>query len=160
MHIHHITHTHTGHTPSHKHMHSDTSHTTHYTPCSCTCYAFTHTHTTMVTYPFTCTTYRVQSYMLSHHIQRHTHTTLSTHYTHSLVPRPPHPAFVPCSTKSGGRPGRSRHVIHTTIDIMASLLELITQGMRPLYVPISTRADGNGRRQRLEASHQSRIREQ
>jgi len=27
----------------------------------------------------------------------------------SLVPRPPRPAFVACSTKSGGRPGRIYH---------------------------------------------------
>ena len=28
---------------------------------------------------------------------------LSTSDTHSLIPRPPHPAFVTCSTKSGGK---------------------------------------------------------
>ena len=37
----------------------------------------------------------------------------------SLVPRPPLPAFVACSTKSGGRPGRTYHMIgsfrHTTL---------------------------------------------
>ena len=53
----------------------------------------------------------------------------------SLVPRPPRPAFVACSTKSGGRPGRSRHVIRAAIDVTASWLELITQGVRPPYVP-------------------------
>jgi len=62
--------------------------------------------------------------------------------------------------KAGGRPGRSRHVIRVAINVTGSLLELITQGVRPPYVPISTRADGNGRRQSLEASHRSRIREQ
>ena len=38
--------------------------------------------------------------------------------------------------KVGGRPGRSRHVIRAAIDVTASLLELITQGVRPPYVPI------------------------
>ena len=59
--------------------------------------------------------------------------------------------------KAGGRPGRSRHVIRAAIDVTTSLLELITQGVRPPYVTV---ADGNGRRQSLEASHRSRIREQ
>jgi len=62
--------------------------------------------------------------------------------------------------KAGGRPGRSRHVIRAAIDVTACLLELMTQGVRPPYVPISARPDDNGRRQSLEASHRSRIREQ
>ena len=40
----------------------------------------------------------------------------------SLVPRPPRPAFVACSTKSGGRPGRTYHVMRATTDVMFSLL--------------------------------------
>ena len=55
----------------------------------------------------------------------------------SLVPR--HAQLVSLAvTKSGagGRPGRSRHVIRAAIDVTASLLELITQGVRPPYVPI------------------------
>jgi len=36
---------------------------------------------------------------------------------HSLVPRPPHPAFVACSTKSGGRPGRTYHVMCAAADV-------------------------------------------
>ena len=43
-------------------------------------------------------------------------------YTPSLVPRPPCPAFVACSTKSGGRTGRIYHVMHTAADVMFSLL--------------------------------------
>ena len=62
--------------------------------------------------------------------------------------------------KAGGRPGRSRHVIRAAIDVTACLLELMTQGVRPPYVPISARPDDNGRRQSLEASYRSRIREQ
>ena len=40
----------------------------------------------------------------------------------SLVPRPPRPAFVACSTKSGGRPGRTYHVMCAAADVMFSLL--------------------------------------
>jgi len=40
----------------------------------------------------------------------------------SLVPRPPRPAFVACSTKSGGRPGRIYHVMRAAADVMLSLL--------------------------------------
>ena len=40
----------------------------------------------------------------------------------SLVPRPPRPAFVACSMKSGGRPGRIYHVMHAAADVMFSLL--------------------------------------
>ena len=40
----------------------------------------------------------------------------------SLVPRPPRPAFVACSTKCGGRPGRIYHVMRAAADIMFSLL--------------------------------------
>jgi len=40
----------------------------------------------------------------------------------SLVPRPPRPTFVACSTKSGGRPGRIYHVMRATADVMFSLL--------------------------------------
>ena len=42
--------------------------------------------------------------------------------TPSLVPRPPCPAFVACSTKSGGRPGRTYHVMRAAADVMFSLL--------------------------------------
>ena len=35
----------------------------------------------------------------------------------SLVPRPPRPAFVACSTKSGGRPGRIYHMMRATADV-------------------------------------------
>ena len=35
----------------------------------------------------------------------------------SLVPRPPRPAFVACSTKSGGRPGRTYHVMRAATDV-------------------------------------------
>jgi len=37
---------------------------------------------------------------------------------HSLVPRPPRPAFVACSTKSGGRPGQIYHVMCAAADVM------------------------------------------
>ena len=37
----------------------------------------------------------------------------------SLIPRPPHPAFVACSAKSGGRPGR---IYQAAADIVFSLL--------------------------------------
>ena len=40
----------------------------------------------------------------------------------SLVPRPPRPAFVACSTKSGGRPGRTYHVMRAAADVMFSPL--------------------------------------
>ena len=40
----------------------------------------------------------------------------------SLVPRPPRPAFVACSTKSGRRPGRTYHVMRAATDVMFSLL--------------------------------------
>jgi len=40
----------------------------------------------------------------------------------SLVPRPPRPAFVTCSTKSGGRPGWIYHVMRAAADVMFSLL--------------------------------------
>ena len=40
----------------------------------------------------------------------------------SLVPRPPRPAFVACSTKSGGRPGQIYHVMRAAADVMFSLL--------------------------------------
>ena len=40
----------------------------------------------------------------------------------SLVPRPPCPAFVSCSTKNGGRPGRIYHVMHAAADVTFSLL--------------------------------------
>ena len=40
----------------------------------------------------------------------------------SLVPRPPCPAFVTCSTKVGRRPGQIYHVMRATADIMFSLL--------------------------------------
>ena len=33
----------------------------------------------------------------------------------SLVPRPPRPAFVACSTKSGGRPGQTYHVMFSLL---------------------------------------------
>jgi len=36
----------------------------------------------------------------------------------SLVPRPPRPAFVACSVKSGWRPGRIYHVMRATADVM------------------------------------------
>ena len=43
----------------------------------------------------------------------------------SLVPRPPHPAFVACSTKNGGRPGRIYHghsaraiLSHPTVNLL------------------------------------------
>ena len=36
---------------------------------------------------------------------------------HSLVPRPPRPAFVACNTKSGGRPGRTYHVMRAAADV-------------------------------------------
>ena len=45
-----------------------------------------------------------------------------THHARSLVPRPPRPAFVACSTKSGGRPGRIYHVMRAATDVMFSLL--------------------------------------
>jgi len=45
-----------------------------------------------------------------------------THQLGSLIPRPPRPAFVACSTKSGGRPGRIYHVMRATADITFSLL--------------------------------------
>ena len=35
-------------------------------------------------------------------------------FVRTLVPRPPHPAFVTCSTKAGGRPGRIYPVMHAT----------------------------------------------
>jgi len=40
----------------------------------------------------------------------------------SLVPRPPRPAFVACSMKAGGRPGRIYHVMRATADVTFSLL--------------------------------------
>ena len=40
----------------------------------------------------------------------------------SLVPRPPRPAFVGCITKSGGRSGRTYHVMRAMADVMFSLL--------------------------------------
>jgi len=46
------------------------------------------------------------------------HYSLFTVNTSSLVPRPPRPAFVACSTKSGGRPGRIYQVMRATADIM------------------------------------------
>jgi len=50
----------------------------------------------------------------------------STHQTahppSSLVPRPPRPVFVACSTKSRGRPGQIYHVIRAAADVMFSLL--------------------------------------
>jgi len=46
----------------------------------------------------------------------------STWSSCSLVPRPPRPAFITCSTKSGGRPGRTYHVMRATADVMFSLL--------------------------------------
>ena len=43
---------------------------------------------------------------------------LPTSYLHpSLVPRPPRPAFVACSTKSGRRPGRIYHVMRAAADV-------------------------------------------
>jgi len=35
----------------------------------------------------------------------------------SLVPRPPCPTFVTCSTKSGGRPERIYHMMHAAADV-------------------------------------------
>ena len=35
----------------------------------------------------------------------------------SLVPRPPRPAFVTCSTKSRGRPGRTYHMMRAVADV-------------------------------------------
>ena len=35
----------------------------------------------------------------------------------SLVPRPPRPAFVACSTKSGKRPGQIYHVMRAAADV-------------------------------------------
>ena len=35
----------------------------------------------------------------------------------SLVSRPPRPAFVACSTKSGGKPGRIYHVMRAVADV-------------------------------------------
>jgi len=55
---------------------------------------------------------------------------------------------------------KSLPTMDSDFDVTASLLELITQGLRPPYVPINTRADNNGRRQSVEVSHRSRIREQ
>ena len=46
----------------------------------------------------------------------------------SLLLRPPCPAFVACSTKSGGRPGRINHVMRAAADVMFSLL---TSGFFP-----------------------------
>ena len=40
----------------------------------------------------------------------------------SLVPRPPRPAFVACSTKSGEGLGRTYHVMRAAADVMFSLL--------------------------------------
>jgi len=40
----------------------------------------------------------------------------------NLVPRPPRPAFVACSTKSEGRTGRIYHVMCAAADVMFSLL--------------------------------------
>jgi len=40
----------------------------------------------------------------------------------SLVPRPPCSAFVACSMKSGGRPGRIYHMMCAVADVMFSLL--------------------------------------
>ena len=48
------------------------------------------------------------------------HTLIITFCSHgaltSLVPRPPRPAFVTCSTKNGGRPGRIYHVMRASAD--------------------------------------------
>jgi len=44
------------------------------------------------------------------------------YHIHSLVPRPPRPAFVTCSTKSGRRPGRIYHVMRAAAEVMFSLL--------------------------------------
>ena len=38
-------------------------------------------------------------------------------YTASLVPRPPRPAFVACSMKSGGRPGQTYHMMRATAEL-------------------------------------------
>ena len=35
----------------------------------------------------------------------------------SLVPRPPRPAFVACSMKSGGRPGQTYHMMRATAEL-------------------------------------------
>jgi len=43
---------------------------------------------------------------------------LWTQLDHSLIPRPPSPAFVACSTKSGGKPGRIYHVMRAAADTM------------------------------------------
>ena len=40
----------------------------------------------------------------------------------NLIPRPPHPAFVARSTKSGGRHGRTYHMMRAAADVMFSLL--------------------------------------
>jgi len=42
---------------------------------------------------------------------------ISAQVSYSLVPRPPLPAFVACSKKSGGKPGRIYHVMRATADV-------------------------------------------
>ena len=70
----------------------------------------------------------------------------------SLVPRPPTPSFcrLQYEKQGEGLVDLVSHVIRAAIDVTACLLELITQGVRPPYVPLSTRADDNGKRQSLE----------
>jgi len=53
----------------------------------------------------------------------------------SLVPRPPRPAFVACSTKSGGRPGQTYHVMHAAADVMLSLLTSVLVLSPSLFFP-------------------------
>ena len=36
---------------------------------------------------------------------------------HGLIPRPPCPAFVACSTKSGGKAWKDYHVMHAATDV-------------------------------------------
>ena len=40
----------------------------------------------------------------------------------SLFPRPPRPAFVTCSTKSGGRPGWTYHVMRAAADVTCHVM--------------------------------------
>jgi len=53
----------------------------------------------------------------------------------SLVPRPPRPAFVACSTKSRGGPGRTYHVMRAAADVMFSLLTSVLVLSPSLFFP-------------------------
>ena len=47
----------------------------------------------------------------------------------SLVPRPPRPAFVACSTKSRGRPGWTYHVTSRTVATYVATIDLVAIGL-------------------------------